>query len=398
MTTKLTRGNWIWIGAGSFLAVVITLTILINRSQSPEVEPSQPAPPDSSQNQPEETDQVRPDVEQTEDEVSLEDEADPEVEAGPNNQTQAPEEPPAPEPVERPPRTAPGPAQDPDPPEPVANLQANPSPLPEGWEQLSEAEKIALNPLDCLPNNQGTIKIDSDTGDCLPNPDQKQEPSRAEPNQGINTVKIGSNQSFRLNIGNLKLSVVAKSFSCRSMLEIVLQRAGSQDPAQIQAAFDHYQAGPGNLSLHEYLGILRPGGKALDHMSNLKSYLERQQDDPVTTADVWRGLSDYKECILNLSARNIGIGSHTFNDGCGLSLDRQTRANDSQGQSHQPFNLGPGLICTKDIVPFPWGSRTQVEVRFTVPAETQIDSIDVDDDRSGIQARIIGIDSSLNSP
>lgn len=296
---------------------------------------------------------------------------------------------PGPQADQPPDQTAPVPAQPPEAPATATDPSAAPdNRLPENWDQLSEAEKIALNPFDCQPSPSGEIEIDNQTGHCRTsgNPGETnsgdQKPEQPEPGPAL-----GFGQSFQVQIyGSLRLEMTATGFDCQPVDQQALRYVRGKTQAEIQTAFDDYNSGQPS-SPGERISVLATYSSAFSYLDNFKRHLGPEA--PPTTAGLWQELTRHKECQAGFRATNIG-DLWTFSDGCGLDFDDYLAAVDSQGRTHQPLYLGEGWACTQALVPFPTGETIETGVYFTLPIDRQISSLVVDDGQSRL---VISVDS-----
>ncbi len=171
-----------------------------------------------------------------------------------------------PPPAQEPPDEGTANPTDPQPPtEPVTTNPSRPKPteantqptarladsrLPDDWDQLSEPQKLALNPFNCPPDVGGNIRINVATGECLANdpPTNEDPPDQPPAEQLAQPTNINLNRSFALNIRRLELEVVAKDFSCNLLSALVRQHTPNLTAEAVQAAFDEYQMGLYTLS------------------------------------------------------------------------------------------------------------------------------------------------------
>ena len=262
--------------------------------------------------------------------------------------------------------------------------------LPDDWDQLSEPQKLALNPFNCPPDVGGNIRINVATGECLANDHHSNEdpPDQPPSEQLAQTTSINLNQSFALDIRQLELEVVAENFSCNLLSALVSQQTPDLTAEAVQAAFDEYQTGLYTLPQDRRWELIGISG-ALDYMVNLKQYLGQEGSESISTADIWQNLTEYKECIVRLTAKNVGPDSK-FSNGCGLSLDDYVTAR-SNDRSYQPQYLGQGWACTQAEVPFLTGDSTQLQVIFSLPAKTEITALVIEDDQSEDEAVVINL-------
>ncbi|MYB40190.1 hypothetical protein F4X86_02915 [Candidatus Saccharibacteria bacterium] len=243
-------------------------------------------------------------------------------------------------------------------PEPEATIDNPPlpdnNPLPAGWDQLSDAEKIAANPYGCRPDDQGQIRMNLETGECQAAPDDSDDQAaEPQPPATPNQVTVELNQKFPVNAGGLELEVVTTSFACHQ---------------------------PGQ----------RPGWGTGNASPTNSGDSDRQP-----TAVFQQELDGFKECLAKFQATNVG-SDWTFSDACRLDdFDRFVKAKDSrQNKTYRPFDWSGGLFCAQVQTPFPTGDSTETRVFFSLPANVKIDALVVNNGQGGT-VLVTGLDSSV---
>ena len=247
---------------------------------------------------------------------------------------------------------------------PVINQPETPTPEP-SWKQLTSLEQIALNPHNCLADNQQRLLF-TDDGHC-------QQPSSrpASPNASLRSLNY--EQAFTFNSPPLNLTALELQFQapiCQTITAEFADLSRQQELEDLKVLYTQYVNNDfsfiQDLSKTKRLYLI----DAFSYLNNLQLYLNRQQST-INSDTIWSALSDYQHCQIAVEARNVGQASN-FNNGCGLDLHQFATAIDDQQRLHPSHYLGPTLACVQAIQPFPAGDSVQTKLGFIVPQQTTI--------------------------
>ena len=244
---------------------------------------------------------------------------------------------------------------------PRANL------LPLNWHELSSAEKIALNPFDCPADENNIVNLSAEDGRCLEA--TTAENQSEDPPLMVEDPEINASDSFNFSTAYLDLEIRLEGLECISISELAKGRE-NHDLESVLNNFKKYKNDFNSLSSSEKWELLRMAD-AFEYLGNFQNYLSESQSLSVNLDNITSYLTQYKECLLGLTIRNVGEDS-IFSDGCGLDMDDYVSLVDDYNQTYQTKYLGPGFACTEAEVPFPNGATDRARVYFVLPADRQV--------------------------
>ena len=216
--------------------------------------------------------------------------------------------------------------------------------LPTNWHQLTDAEKTALNPLNCPPDENGFVHVRADNGKCLRPEEAGMEDEvqpEAPPKPGRDQAVLG--QSFAYS---QDLDVIVNSLVCRQANEGIKNPA-LEDWINPEAIYKKY--------------VNRNGETQPEDNGRIERF----------ETDAERYMDPLQKCRLILTGINSGSDRY-LPDGCGLSFERSVTLVGRQ-KKYQAQNLE--RICTKNIIDFPNGASNEDTLFFAVDAEDEITEI-----------------------
>lgn len=214
---------------------------------------------------------------------------------------------------------------------------------PENWHLLTDRQKISLNPHNCPADENGLVHIRNDNGHCLTpkavTAISDKPPELPAVDDEKPTDLIVTNDNF-ISFGqpftyNQSLEVTIKSLSCQNSNE------------DTNSTNSQYSTDFSRLST--------------------KSRYTVSNESPSTLPNV------DQRCSVVISGQNIGADRY-LPDGCGLSFDRNVNLK-LTGQQKQFQSTPNDLLCTKNIIDFPYSASNKDTVLFILESQSEIKEI-----------------------
>ena len=217
--------------------------------------------------------------------------------------------------------------------------------LPANWHQLTATEKTALNPLDCLSDENGVVHLRADNGECVEpeeaNMENEDQPETA-PRPAVKKAALGRSFAYSQD-----LDVIVNSWVCKPANEKL------DDPISEGLWMD---------AIIDY--------EIYSNQDGLSQSKDATRDDTFGT-DSERYLALSQKCRVILTGINTGSNRY-LPDGCGLSFERSVTL---IGQQKEYEALPIERLCTKNIIDFPHGARNQDTLFFDVDGGDEITEI-----------------------
>ena len=249
--------------------------------------------------------------------------------------------------------------------------------LPADRDRLVSEQKINLDSYDCQTDGD-SVMVNSDMGieKCLADSfeeeaEQVDEEAEVSPPQ---PASFALGQPFNFTHRGYKLEIIANRFQCRTIGDIVTKLGNGHSLSVILDDFHLYKDlyKDGTLSLSQLLAFDNLG--AFEYVGNFEKYLDKNQLKSASD-DIIEYFSQYRECSLQLVAKNIGEDSY-LPDSCGLSFGGSVSLLDSQGRAYRFLSLsGVQLRCLKVIIDFPINAEDKDTVYFVLPSEVQAEAV-----------------------
>ena len=249
--------------------------------------------------------------------------------------------------------------------------------LPADRDQLVSEQTINLDPYNCQTDgDSAVVNSDMETEKCLAD-NSEEEAEQVDEEVEVSPPQPASfalGQPFNFTHRGYKLEIITNSFQCRTIGDIVTKLGDGNSLSVILDDFYLYKDlyKDGTPSLSQLLAFDNLG--AFGYIDNFEKHLDKHQLK-LASDDLIEYFSQYKECSLQLVAKNIGEDSY-LPDSCGLSFSRSVSLLDSQGRAYRFLTLsGMQLSCLKAIIDFPINAKDKDTVYFVLPSEAQAEAV-----------------------
>ncbi len=221
--------------------------------------------------------------------------------------------------------------------------------LPTDWHQLTVAEKIALNPLDCPPDKNDFVHVRADNGRCLESEQAdtaSEDQPETSPEPSIDQAFLGQRFTYSHN-----LDVIVSSWVCGHAAEIMNNPILEGSLTNSDAIYQEYDL---------WNEITQPDNGGRNDAGNSNSE---------------RSPNPSQKCRAVLTGINTGSDRY-LPDGCGLSFERSVTL---VGQQKKYKALPTDRLCTRNTIDFPHGARNQDILFFDIDAKDKMKEIIVSD-------------------
>ena len=250
--------------------------------------------------------------------------------------------------------------------EPSQPTNNNPAELdnPNNWQNLSLAQKTALNPYNCpIENHQ--LRFNQTDGSCL---DESAVAQLASVSPDLETVN--RNHKLSIKFHSTSLSIDKLELQCSIIEQTIKALSKTEDLTSLKEGYKRYITYDSEFINQLYQQHQTRLINAFDYINNLQQYLYTNNPS-INKDNIWDYLDRYQDCQVSMQAENIGQDS-SFSNLCGLNLDDEVSALDDQNHVYDSQYIGPAFACADAIKPFPKGAKEKTAVYFVLPVNRQI--------------------------